>query len=134
MLPLTERQWRFLRVVAVRVVPPVAGLDTAGAARFEAIVGKALADRPPALGRQFRLFLALLRWAPLLRFGARFERLSPARQDAVLRFLLDAPIAKLRAGFWGLRALVFMGYYGQPETWPAIRYAPSVDGNERLRV
>ena len=134
MLPLSERQWRFLRVVAVRVAPPVAGLDAAGASRFEAIVGKALADRPPALVRQFRLFLALLRWAPLLRFGARFERLSPARQDAVLRFLLDAPVAKLRAGFWGLRALVFMGYYGQPENWPAIRYAPSFDGNERLHV
>lgn len=134
MSPLSERQWRFLRAVAVRVAPPIAGLDADGDARFVAIVGKALADRPPALVRQFRLFLELLRWAPLLRFGAPFERLGPARQDDVLRFLLDAPVAKLRSGFWGLRALVFMGYYGQTEAWPAIRYAPTFDGNERLRA
>ena len=110
----------------------MAEFDAAGRERFAAIVGKALAERPTALRRQFALFLSLLRWAPLLRFGATFERLAPTAQDAVLRWLLDAPAAKLRGGFWGLRALVFMGYYGQPETWGAIGYAPSFAGNERL--
>ena len=130
--PLDQRRWGTFLAVAARVAPPVAGLDGGGRERFAAIVGTALAGRAPALRRQFALFLTVLRWAPLLRFGAPFERLRPAAQDAVLRWFMDAPAAKLRGGFWGLRALVFMGYYGQPETWGTIAYAPSFAGNERL--
>jgi hypothetical protein len=118
--------------VAERLVPATATLDADGRSRFTAIVAKALSDRPRSIQRQFGLFLGVVRWAPLLRYLARFDRLAPAKQDAVLRFLLDAPLAKLRGGFWALRALVFMGYYGQPEVWPAIGYAPSFAGNERL--
>jgi hypothetical protein len=73
-----------------------------------------------------------MRWLALLRFGAPFDRLSPANQDAMLRWLLDAPLTKLRGGFWGLRALAFMGYYGQTEVWPSLRYTPSFNGNELL--
>ncbi len=130
--PLSSRQWTFLWTVAERVVPETSRLDPEGRERFEAIVGKALADRPPSVRRQFGLFLRLVRWAPLLRFGAPFHRLAPGRRDAVLRWLMDAPVARLRGGFWGLRALVFMGYYGRPEAWPEVRYTPSFDGNERL--
>jgi hypothetical protein len=129
---MSERQWRFFLVVAARVAPPCERLDAAGQARFDTIVGKALADRPRALRRQLGLFLTLLRWVPALRFGVPFDRLGPVRQDAVLRWLLDAPILKLRSGFWGVRALAFMGLYGQPEVWPALRYAPSFDGNRFL--
>ena len=132
MTPLDRQRWATFLAVATRVVPGVAEFDAAGRERFAAIVGKALAERPAALRRQLALFLTVLRWAPLLRFGATFDRLAPARQDAVLRWLLDAPAAKLRGGFWGLRALVFMGYYGQLETWGTIGYAPSFAGNERL--
>ncbi len=113
-------------------MPPIAALDGAGRERFAAIVGTALAGRPRSLRRQFALFLSVVRWAPALRFGAPFDRLAPAVQDAVLRWFMDAPVAKLRGGFWGLRALVFMGYYGQPEAWSAVRYAPSFSGNEFL--
>ncbi len=132
MTPLDRQRWATFLAVAGRVVPAVAGLDAAGRERFAAIVGTALAARAPALRRQFTLFLSVLRWAPALRYGASFDRLAPTAQDAVLRWLMDAPLAKLRGGFWGLRALVFMGYYGQPETWGAIAYAPSFAGNERL--
>ncbi len=130
--PLNERQWAFLLELAGRIAPGTLALDAAGRDRFRAIVAKALADRPASIRRQFALFLGLLRWAPLLRFGAPFHRLAPKRQDAVLRWFMDAPHAKLRGGMWGLRALVFMGYYAQPETWPAARYAPSFDGNRLL--
>jgi hypothetical protein len=130
--PLSERQWQFFRVVAARVVPSCDRLDAAGQARFDAIVAKALGDRPRSVQRQLGLFLTLLRWAPALRFGAPLDRLDPARQDRVLRWLIDAPILKLRSGFWGVRALAFMGVYGQPEEWPALRYSPSFDGNRFL--
>jgi hypothetical protein len=118
--------------VAGCIVPAAADLDAEGRSRFIAIVGKALSDRPRSIQRQFGLFLGLMRWLALLRFGAPFDRLSPANQDAMLRWLLDAPLAKLRGGFWGLRALAFMGYYGQTEVWPSLRYTPSFNGNELL--
>jgi hypothetical protein len=129
---LSERHWVFLMCVAERIVPAAGTLDAGGRASFTAIVAKALADRPRSIQRQLALFLDLVRWAPLLRYLAPFDRLAPQRQTAVLRWLLDAPLAKLRGGFWGLRALVYMGYYGQPEVWPSIGYAPSFTGNERL--
>ncbi len=129
---LSERQSSFLMRVAERIVPVAGTLDDAGRERFAAIVGTALAGRPRSLQRQFALFLNVVRWAPALRFGAPFDRLAPAAQDAALRWFMDAPLRKLRGGFWGLRALVFMGYYGQPEVWSAIRYAPSFSGNEFL--
>ncbi|MFI5142667.1 MAG: hypothetical protein ACHQQS_06435 [Thermoanaerobaculales bacterium] len=132
MSPLSESQWGCFLCVAGRVVPAATQLDTAALERFRDIVLKALADRPRAVQRQFALFLGVIRWAPLVRFGSRFERLGPDRQDKVLRFLMRAPLGKLRSGFWGLRALVFMGYYARPEVWPEISYAPSFDGNERL--
>jgi hypothetical protein len=118
--------------VAARVVPAFSALDPEGRDRFAATVRTALAARPRSLQRQFALFLSVVRWAPAVRFGAPFDRLAPARQDAVLRWFMDAPLGKLRGGFWGLKALVFMGYYGQPEVWSAIRYAPSFSGNELL--
>jgi hypothetical protein len=118
--------------VAGCIVPAAGDLDAEGRSRFIAIVGKALADRPRSTQRQFVFFLGLLRWLALVRFGAPFDRLSPENQDAMLRWLLDAPLAKLRGGFWGLRALAFMGYYGQTEVWSSLRYTPSFNGNERL--
>ncbi|OFV83518.1 MAG: hypothetical protein A2Y78_16415 [Acidobacteria bacterium RBG_13_68_16] len=118
--------------VAVRIVPAVADLDAAGRSRFVAIVSKALAERPRPIQHQFGLFLGVLRWAPFLRFGSPFDRLPPEDEDTVLRWFLDAPVAKLRSGFWALRALAFMGYYGQPEVWPSLRYTPSFRGNEML--
>jgi len=130
--PLSQRKWAFLMCVAGCIVPAVADLSAEGRSRFIAIVGKALAERPLSIQRQFVLFLGLMRWLVVLRFGAPFDRLSPADQDAVLRWFLDAPLAKLRGGFWGLRALAFMGYYGQTEVWPSLRYTPSFNGNERL--
>jgi hypothetical protein len=130
--PLSEKQWAFLMEVARRVVPETAALDPGGRERFAAIVGKALEDRPRSIRRQFALFLGVIRWLPLLRFGAPFDRLRPERQDAVLLWFMEAPLGKLRSGFWGLRVLIFMGHYGRPEVWPAIRYAPSFRGNEML--
>lgn len=120
--------------VASRVVPESASLDAAGRADFERIVDAALADRPAAVRRQFGVFLKVIRMAPVLRFGRPFDRLSPDRQDAVLRWFQDGPVALFRNGFWGLKAIVFMGYYGRPEVWREIGYAPEFDSLERVRA
>src|SRR2546430_10017405 len=55
------------------------------------------------------LFLILLEWFPLLRYGRRLSRLDPARRTKFLDQLQRAPMLLLRRGFWGVRTLVLMG-------------------------
>ncbi len=133
MQSLPEEKALFLEVVARRIVPEVADLDPGGRDRFFRLVDEALMDRPAGVRRQFGTLLGVVRWLSLPRWGTPFERLPGDRQDRVLRWLQDAPLPLLRAGFWGLKAMVFMGYYGQPELWPEVGYEPRPDGNEVLR-
>jgi hypothetical protein len=124
----------FLQVVAKCIVPEIGGLDAEGSRRFAEIVDGALQDREPGMRRQFAIFLTVLRWAPVLRFARPFHRLGPARQERFLRWLQDCPVGLLRSGFWGLKAIVFMGYYGQPKVGRAIGYMPELDGNAELHA
>ena len=62
-----------------------------------------------------------------------FERLPGERQDRWLRFLENAPLTLLRVGIWGLKTLVFLGYYTQDGVQRRILYLPSKEeGNVRL--
>ena len=110
--------------LAARIVPETAELDPAGLDRFFAIVDDALSRREPEVRRQFATFLGVVKWASLPRFGRPFHKLSAARQDAVLRWFEDCPVGLLRSGTWGLKTMVFMGYYGQPETNDLVGYHP----------
>ena len=134
MKSLSREKAEFLQVVATRVVPETAALDAAGLGRFFRIVDAALLDRPAPVRRQFAVFLGLLRWLPFARFGSPLEKLDSDRQDAVLRWFQDCPVGLLRTGFWGLKAMIFMGYYGQPETNRVIGYAPELGGGKALHA
>jgi Gluconate 2-dehydrogenase subunit 3 len=57
-----------------------------------------------------------------LALGARFTRLAPNEQDRVLAALEASSQELLRAGFAGLKALVYMGYYRDPRTWNILGY------------
>lgn len=131
---LSARQWELVFAVGARLVPEVAALDAARRDEFSAIVETALAQRPAGMQRQLRVFLAVIENAPLARFGARFTRLAPAAQDRVLRALQDAPVELLRKGFWGLKALVLMGYYARAEAAAEVGWTPSFAGNEKLHA
>jgi len=98
-----------------------------------AIVRRAIGARPPKLQRQLGLLLGIIRWSPVLRHGRPFERLDVSQQVAVLAWWQDAPIPLLRSGFWGVKALAFMGYYGRPGCGDQWGYRPSPEGNEVLR-
>src|SRR3989442_4850484 len=102
------------RAVATCVVPEASRLDAAQWDEMEAIVAGAIAARPRAVQRQLALFLILLEWFPLLRYGRRLSRLDPARRTKFLDQLQRAPMLLLRRGFWGVRTLVLMGYYRRP--------------------
>ena len=114
--------------------PDTADLDEAGRTRFFGHIEAALKDKPPALRCQFDLFLFAVRWLPALRYGAPLDRLVPEKQDAALKWFHNGPIALLRQGFWGMKTLIFMGYYGQVELQESFGYRPSKDGLSQLHV
>lgn len=131
---LSQERASFLATVAEQIVPEVGDLDLEGRTRFFRTIDEALGARAPRVRHQFGSLLGVIRWLPLLRWGVSFERLSPIRQERTLRWLMRCPFRTLRQGFWGLRTMVFMGYYGQPENWGAIGYKPRFDGNEALHA
>ena len=123
---------RFLGVLVSRIVGSQDLDDPACASAVLAALHEAIEQRPAPLRRQIGFFLGLVRWAPVARFGVPFERLASARQDAVLAWFQDAPGELVRKGFWGLKALVFMSYYGRSDLVARLGYRPSREGNTRL--
>ncbi len=121
------------RAVATCVVPEAGGLDAAQWDEMAAIVARAIAARPRALQRQLALFFTLLEWLPLLRYGRRLSRLDAGRRARVLDRLQRAPVLLLRRGFWGVRTLILMGYYGRPAAPAAIGYRADARGWEARR-
>ena len=121
------------RAVATCVVPEAGGLDAAQWDEMAAIVARAIAARPRALQRQLALFFTLLEWLPLLRYGRRLSRLDAERRARVLDRLQRAPVLLLRRGFWGVRTLILLGYYGRPAAAAAIGYRADARGWEARR-
>lgn len=101
------------RAVATTVVPEAIRLDEKAWIELEQIIGDALEAKPIGLRRQLTLFLRALDVLPIFRYGRTFQALDPSRRTAFLLGIQDAPALLLRRGFWGLRTLIFMGYYGR---------------------
>lgn len=122
----------FLLLVGSRIAPGLRGLDERSFAEVRRIIEGAIASRPRALQTQLGVFLNVLRYAPVVRYGRPFERLSSDQQDALLGWFQDAPAHRLRRGFWAVKTLVYMGYYGRPGIGQEIGYQPSRSGNDFL--
>jgi hypothetical protein len=116
------------RALARAIVPETADLDESGWTRLEGIIEENLADRPEKLRNQLRLFIKVAGFLPRLRYGRPFESLSPQRQLRHLESLQDFPLLLIRRGFWGLRTLVYMGYYCQEEVRRGIGYQATAAG------
>jgi hypothetical protein len=74
--------------------------------------------------RDFTRFLAYLEHFAPLGCGllGRFTHLTAAEQDRVLSSLEASRSDLLRAGFEGVKALAFMGFYRDPRTWSVLGY------------
>ncbi len=110
------------RALAATIVPDAAGLDEAGWRAVEAVVDEALASRPASLRRQLLFFIRLLGWISMARFGKSLASLDGARRARFLSSFERSQLLLFRRGFWGLRALVFLGYWTRPEAAVAIGY------------
>lgn len=121
------------RAVTVTVVPEAQQLDGASWDELEHAVEHALRDRPPVLLRQLRFFLRAIQWLPLFRYGQTFTSLSSAQRLRILSYLQDFRVERVRCGFWGLRTVVFLGYYGTAGGVRATGYCPDPRGWEALK-
>jgi hypothetical protein len=121
------------RAVAHVVVPETRSLSAAEWTALEAAVERALAGRPPEVRKQLAAFLRLIEYLPIPRYGARLSNLRDDRATTVLRWLERSKVLLIRRGVWGLRTLVMLGYYTQPEVQHAIGYRAHPDGWNRRR-
>ena len=103
---------------ADRTIPTADDIDVAGFADTW------VARLPERTKRDLGRFLAYLEHVAPVAAGltSRFTRLSPDGQDAVLASVEASHNDLLRAGFDGLRSLVFVGYYRDARTWSILRY------------
>lgn len=122
-----------LRAVVSVVVPEASALDEKGWKDLEALIEAALSERPQALKRRLQFFLYLIQWLPALRYGRVFTSLNPVQRTRFLSYLEDHPIQLVRLGFWGLRTVALLGYYGRAEAVKAIGYAADSRGWEALK-
>jgi Gluconate 2-dehydrogenase subunit 3 len=83
-----------------------------------------MARMPARVRRDLGRFLAYVEHvAPVVAgFVTRFTRLGPDDQDRVLSSIEASSSDLLRAGFEGLRSLVFLGFYRDPRTWRIVGY------------
>lgn len=97
------------------------------------IVARMLADRPAAIQRQITLFIRILNFLSLVRYGRGLVRLDQTRRTRLLESVAGAPVLLLRRGVWGLRTLAMAGYYSRPETQQALGYRATAAGWEARR-
>ena len=116
------------RALAITMVPDAATLDETAWRDVNASIAQALAKRPPAARRQLTLLVRVLDTLPLFRWGRRFHALGASRRARFLDAMQYSPIPLLRRGVWGLRTLVFLGYYTRPEVQTTLGYRATARG------
>lgn len=119
-----------LRALAVSFVPETAGATETQWAALEETVNRAVATRPASLGRQLTLLIRLLDGLARLRHGKALDRLDSRRRTRLLERLAASRLAPslLRRGIWGLRTLLMLGWYTQPEVAAALGYRATAAG------
>jgi hypothetical protein len=120
------------RAFVTTIVPEATKLDTRSWNELESLVDEMLRDRPAGLQRQLRLFLRAIEWLPVFRYGRPFTALNASNRERVLCHLHDHRSELIRTGFWGLRTLAFLGYYGRAEAARDIGYRADSRGWEAL--
>ena len=121
------------RAVVSTVVPEARELSEPGWSELELLVATTLQNRPRAMQRQLRLFIRTIQWLPVFRYGKRFTSIRAEQRTQILCYLQDHRVEVIRCGFWGLRTLALLGYYGRPESVQAIGYAADPRGWEARR-
>ncbi len=119
--------------MAATFVPELSTVDEDVWRRTEAIITEGLSGRPDAIARQLVLFIRVVNVLAVFRFFRPFTALDDARRLRFLSSLENAPVLAIRRGVWGLRTLVFMGYYGQDDVKARMGYSANLLGWRAVR-
>jgi len=130
--PVLSPNRSVLQAVASVVLPDADALDPEVWARCEAAMEGALEARPLTVRRQVRLFLRVVNLLPVLSTGRSLVRLSVPGRRSFLQRLQRSQVMLLRRGLWGVRTLLFMGYYSQEAVRERIGYRARPEGWEAL--
>jgi hypothetical protein len=123
---LGRRQRRMLTRLAAGIVPQTADASPAVIEAALSAVDEQLRDRPRLQQLEFKLLVLGLVAATVLPAGW---------QAATLRLFENFPLRLVRVGVWGLKTLIYLGYYGQESIQRHIAYVPGMrDGNDRLHA
>lgn len=121
------------RALAGTIVPAAASLDEGQWEELEAIVEDYLSRRPQQLRRQLRLFVRALQVMPLALYWRPFTGLDAEQRTRFLSCVEDSRVLLIRRGFWGLRTMVYLGYYSRSAAPAEIGYRAHVRGWEARR-
>ena len=119
---------RPFRAMATAFVPELSTADEDVWRRAEVIMADALSGRPDAIVKQLVLFIRVVNVLAVVRFLRPLAALDDSRKLRFLAWLEDAPVLAIRRGVWGLRTLVFMGYYGQDDVRAELGYRANARG------
>ncbi len=100
---------------------------------FADVINHALARRPAKMRGQLALFVRLLNLLSAVRHGRSLARLSVQERTSFLSRIENSRLLLLRRGFWGIRTLVFMGYYARAACATDLGYAAAPRGWESRR-
>ena len=121
--------WQYLVVthIARRITAPDpdgGALPTSDELDVAGFVDQRVSTMRPKVRGDLLSFIGIIEHVIPLRAGyaRRFSNLGPGEQDDVLRTLEASDSDLMRAGFEGVKALVFMGYYRDPRTWKVLGY------------
>jgi hypothetical protein len=119
-------QQRILVRLAACIVPQTAAASAEVTDAMLSAIDAQLGPRPRLQQLEFKLLLLGLSWMTL----------TPMRwQTRVLSWLENFPLRLVRVGIWGLKTLIYLGYYGQEGIQRHIGYVPGKrDGNDRLHA
>jgi hypothetical protein len=121
------------RAIAVTMVPEAEQLSTAEWQQVSAAIDTALARRPARMRRQLGLFVRMLEVAARLRYRRSLTNLPHQQRTILLTAFENSRVLLLRRGLWGVRTLVFLGYYARPEVSASLGYAAAPRGWELRR-
>ena len=81
-----------------------------------------LSDKDKKTRKTFHLLLFVFERLSFFIYLKLFSRLSPEAQKKYLSLWENAPVKKLRTGFFGLKTLALLGYYTDEKCWSEIDY------------
>lgn len=126
LLVLDAQQFAVISALVPHFVPKREGFPDPAALETAKIVDGILAKVDDSSREEVKQLLALFENAlPNFLFGLRgrpFTQMAPDEQAVVLDEWRTSRISVRRTGYLALRTVVMSAYYGNPQTWAAVKY------------